>query len=76
MKYKEFNYWCNQRAADGCWGFKEAITCVEACSVFSNIPRWKREKAWKEYEHRGSLEQIVTETDKIIKMMNNKDTVF
>lgn len=76
MKYKEFNDWCNQRAADGCWGLKEAVTCIEACSIFSNMSRWKREKAWKEYEHRGLLEQIVTETDKIIKIMNNKDTVF
>lgn len=75
MKYKEFDDWCNQRASDGCWGMKEAIYCIEACSVFSSMSPWKREKAWKEYEHRDVLEEIVTETNKIIEKVR-QGTVF
>ena len=75
MKYKEFNNWCNQRAADGCWGLKEAMTCIDACHMFSNIPFWKRERIWRESKSRAVLEEIVTETNKIIDKMR-KDSVF
>lgn len=75
MKYKEFNNWCNERACDGCWGLKEAITCIDICRLFSNIPKWKREKAWQHFQSRDILEQIVTETNKIIEK-TKQDTVF
>ena len=75
MKYKEFNDWCNQRAADGCWGLREAIACIEACSAISNMPFWRREKAWKQYEGRETLEKIVEETNKIIEKVR-QGTVF
>ena len=29
MKFREFVSWCNQRAADGCWGMLEAMVCVD-----------------------------------------------
>lgn len=48
MKYKEFNSWCNDRACDGCWGFKEAIICIEVARDINKLPFWKREKKWEE----------------------------
>lgn len=75
MTYKEFNDWCNQRAADGRWGLKEAMTCLDVCHLFLHIPKWKREKAWREFQSRDVLEILVGETNKIIDKVN-KDTVF
>ena len=75
MKYKEFKDWCNQRTADGCWSFKEALACVDACYLFSNIPFWKREYVWRVYAYRPMLEEIVTETNKIIEK-TKQDTAF
>ena len=66
MTYKEFNDWCNDRACDGCWGLREAMTCVDACKIFNSIPFWKREKVWQNCKQRITLEEIVTETNKII----------
>lgn len=75
MKYKEFNDWCNRRASDGCWGLREAMVCLEACSIFSSVPFWKREKMWKEYENRELLEKVVADTDRIIEKVR-QGTVF
>lgn len=75
MKYKEFNAWCNERACDGCWGIKEAMFCIDTCSTMMSVPFWKREKAWREYEHREVAEKVVAETNKIIEKMK-QDTVF
>lgn len=75
MKYKEFNDWCNERACDGRWGLKEAILCVGICETISNKPRWRREKAWQKHELRMTAEEIVTETNKLIDIME-KNTVF
>lgn len=29
MTFKEFESWCNDRAADGCWGIVTAIICID-----------------------------------------------
>lgn len=47
MTYKQFSKWCNDRAADGCWGFKEASLCCYVITEIQKLPFWKREKAWK-----------------------------
>ena len=28
MKFKEFEKWCNDRAADGYWSFNIAMVCI------------------------------------------------
>ena len=75
MTYKEFNDWCNNRVCDGHWGLKEAILCVGICEIISNKPRWRREKAWQKHELRMAAEEIVTETNKLIAIME-KNTAF
>lgn len=75
MTYKEFNDWCNNRVCDGRWGLKEAITCVGICETISNKPRLFREKAWRKHELRTVAEEIVTETNKLIDIME-KNTAF
>ena len=47
MNFKEFAAWCNDRAADGCWGMMEAICCCDAASKIYKQPFWKREKYGK-----------------------------
>ena len=63
MTYKQFSKWCNDRAADGCWGYKEALICLNVCSEINKLPFWKREKAWK-----GEEEFIV---NKIVNPIND-----
>lgn len=48
MRFKEFVGWCNDRAADGCWGMNTAIACINITKDVRKIPFWKREKVWKE----------------------------
>ena len=65
MKFKEFAVWCNDRAADGCWGMNTAIYCIGVLKTIWKLPFWKREKVWKqEYE-----ELIVRE---IVEPINKK----
>lgn len=63
MTYKQFSKWCNDRAADGCWGFKEASLCCYVITEIQKLPFWKREKAWK-----GEEEFIV---NKIVNPIND-----
>ena len=63
MTYKQFSKWCNDRAADGCWGFKEASLCCYVITEIQKLPFWKREKAW-----RGEEEFIV---NKIVNPIND-----
>ena len=48
MTFKQFLNWCNERVCDGCWGYKEAVVCIDIISEVKRIPFWKREKVWKE----------------------------
>ena len=67
MTFKEFAKWCNERACDGCWGFNEAIICIDAGSQIRKLPFWKREKAWREINSKLEIEErIVVPTNKKI----------
>jgi hypothetical protein len=50
MTFKQFREWCSDRACDGCWGFNDALYCIELIQNMMKIPWWKREKTWKKIE--------------------------
>lgn len=66
MKFKEFAAWCNDRAADGCWGMAEAICCCDAASNIYKHPFWKREKIWQT-QYKDDVMPIVEATNEKIK---------
>ena len=66
MNFKEFAAWCNDRAADGCWGMMEAICCCDAASKIYKQPFWKREKVWQ-MQYKDDIMPIVEATNKKIK---------
>ena len=39
MEYKEFVRWCNERAADGCWGMQTAMICASIIAEIRAV-RW------------------------------------
>lgn len=53
MTYEEFNDYCNERACDGRWGFKEAIACIGMHDEIETLVKGRffkrkaREKAWE-----------------------------
>lgn len=61
MKYKEFRKWCSDRTFDGCWGLREAITCIGIIEDLKITPLLKRKKKWLEYEAIAS--EIVIRTN-------------
>lgn len=67
MKFKQFSNWCNQRAADGCWGMAEAITCIDIHRKVMERPFWKREKYWRETFEQPIVNQIIEPTELLIK---------
>lgn len=67
MKYKEFRAWCNQRAADGCWGMMTAMFCTHILKEVNEIPFWKREKVWKEKYEEEIMRDVVEPIEKKIK---------
>ena len=69
MKFREFVSWCNQRAADGCWGILEAMVCVDIIETVRKERFWEREKFWKEKYADDVLEQIVNPIEKKIEEM-------
>lgn len=48
ISYKQFNTWCNKRAADGCWSMKTAIYCLSLIDKINKVWFFRREKVWKE----------------------------
>lgn len=66
MKFKEFSNWCNDRAADGCWGMKEAIICSNICKKIYELPFWKREKTWKDLYENFIVTNIIIPINKKI----------
>lgn len=50
MTFKKFSNWCNDRAADGCWGLQEAVICCGICDKMYNTIFFKRKKKWQELE--------------------------
>lgn len=66
MKFKEFLRWCNERAADGCWGMVEAICCINIVQEVLDQKPWRREKFWKENYRDRVVSEIVSPTNKKI----------
>ena len=64
MKFKEFVNWCNDRAADGCWGMNTAIVCIAIINEVRELPFWKREKYWKEKDEEGVIREIIEPIEK------------
>ncbi len=75
MTFKQFVTWCNQRAADGCWGTATAIVCVGVMTEMQKTPFWKRKKRWEtEFNHDNALyEEIVEPTNKKIEELHNQE---
>ena len=73
MKYKEFLNWCNERAHDGCWGYMEAITCLNIINDMKATPFFQREKKWRKHEPIAS--EIVRLTNEKSKEMEMKDAL-
>lgn len=63
MKFKEFEKWCNNRAADGCWGYGTAVVCIRVLEEVHQQLFWRREKFWKENYEKCVVEQIVEPLD-------------
>lgn len=59
MKFREFVSWCNNRAADGCWGMNTAVVCIGIVEDVRELPFWKREKYWKETYEENVVREIV-----------------
>lgn len=66
MKFKEFAAWCNERAADGCWGPIEAMCCCDAAGSIYKYPFWEREKIWQT-QYKDDVMPIVEATNQKIK---------
>ena len=59
MKFKEFNDWCNDRAADGCWGMCTAMFCIDIVRQVNSQPFWKKERKWQELNANHAIENDV-----------------
>lgn len=66
MTFKEFVSWCNDRAADGCWGINAATVCISIVDEVRELPFWKREKYWKEKYEEEVIRAIVDPIEKKI----------
>lgn len=64
MTFKEFVSWCNDRAADGCWGINAATVCISIAGEVRELPFWKREKFWKEKYEEKVVHAIVEPIEK------------
>lgn len=67
MKFKEFKSWCNDRAADGCWGMLDAMVCIDLIHELRKVPFWKREKVWREQYENQVINEIVNPINEKIK---------
>lgn len=66
MTFKEFVSWCDDRAADGCWGMNTAVVCIGIVENVRELPFWKREKYWKEKYEEEVIHAIVEPIEKKI----------
>ncbi len=74
MTFKEFESWCNDRAADGCWGIVTAIICIELVDGLRKVPFWKREKVWREQYENQVINGIVIPIERIRRRVVNHGT--
>lgn len=74
MTFKEFVSWCNDRAADGCWGPMEAMICIQIMEDVKCAPFWVRRRYWKqEYAERVENEIVIPTNKKIEEVYGKKD---
>lgn len=66
MTYKEFMDWCNNRAADGCWGLNTAKACIQTIDIVQSAPFWRRKNVWKACEQQV-VEKYVNPTNEKIR---------
>lgn len=59
MKFKQFKWWCEERACDGCWGVIEAQMCIEILRELRAYWPWQREKEWQRQYKEWVMEHIV-----------------
>ena len=72
MTFKEFERWCNERTCDGCWGYREAILCIDALDTVRGYPFWKRKKVWNNL-HDIIVRGIVEPTNRKIQEVRGAD---
>lgn len=48
LTYRQFVVWCNERAADGCWGLTTAVICMDIMRQMRRCSIFKRKKLWNE----------------------------
>lgn len=58
IKYKQFNRWCNRRAADGRWGQETAMYCIKLCQTMNDVFFLKRERVWKNLYEQEALDIV------------------
>ena len=73
MTWKEFQKWCNERACDGCWGYREARTCIRVMEYIRKLPFWRRKKTWKKVEQL-MLNKIIIPTNQKIEEVRRHNT--
>lgn len=75
MSFNQFRTWCNQRAADGCWGLATAIICTDVMVEMGRTPFWRRTKRWEtEFNHDNALyKEIVEPTNKKIEELHSQE---
>lgn len=73
MTWKQFRGWCNERACDGCWGYKEARICIQVLEHIQSLPFWRRKKTWETVEQL-MLEKIINPTNQKIQEMRRKNS--
>lgn len=72
MTFKQFRQWCNERTCDGCWGYSEALLCIEVIRHIDELPFWMRKNAWNQM-HDSVVHGIVEPTNrKIQEVMGEK----
>lgn len=64
MTYRQFRAWCNKRAADGCWGMKTALFCIDIIGEVEKIQFWRREKVWREKYQEQIMRDVVEPIEK------------
>ena len=73
MTWREFQKWCNERACDGLWGYKECEVCVAILRLIRSLPFWKRKHMWKLIAP-TMLEKIIHPTNQKIREMRRKNS--
>lgn len=73
MTWKQFQQWCNERACDGCWGYQEAVLCIDVLKMIRQLPFWKRAKVWKMVECKMMVEVITPINQKIKERTGKED---